>query len=85
MWSGLGPTLVLALPATVIYFVTYEQVRSRLRDWVRPGQGLSQQPLWVPLASGGIARIWAATIVSPLEMIRTRMQAQKMSYLGKLA
>jgi solute carrier family 25, member 39/40 len=26
LWSGLGPTLVLALPATVIYFVTYEQV-----------------------------------------------------------
>jgi len=26
LWSGLGPTLVLAIPATVVYFVTYEQV-----------------------------------------------------------
>jgi solute carrier family 25 protein 39/40 len=76
---------VLALPATVIYFVTYEQVRCRLRDWMCPGQGLSAQPLWVPLAAGGTARIWAASIVSPLEMVRTRMQAKKMSYDGELA
>ncbi|XP_065333400.1 probable mitochondrial glutathione transporter SLC25A40 [Cloeon dipterum] len=82
LWSGLGPTLILALPATVIYFVTYEQVRNRLRTWVsKPGDGLAQQPVWVPLVSGGMARVWAASIVSPLEMLRTRMQAQKTSYL----
>lgn len=27
LWSGLSPTLVLAVPATVIYFVSYEQLR----------------------------------------------------------
>lgn len=32
LWSGLGPTLILALPATVIYFVLYEQIRVRLKD-----------------------------------------------------
>lgn len=32
LWSGLGPTLILALPATVIYFVLYEQLRVRLKD-----------------------------------------------------
>ncbi|XP_059490599.1 probable mitochondrial glutathione transporter SLC25A40 [Neocloeon triangulifer] len=82
LWSGLGPTLILALPATVIYFVTYEQIRNRLRAYVaKPGDGLAQQPLWVAPVSGGMARVWAASIVSPLEMLRTRMQAQKMSYL----
>ncbi|KAF4518003.1 hypothetical protein B566_EDAN012753 [Ephemera danica] len=81
LWSGLSPTLVLALPATVIYFVTYEQVRSRLRHLAAPGLGLAHQPLWVPLVAGATARIWTVSIVSPLEMLRTRMQAQKMSYL----
>lgn len=31
LWSGLSPTLVLAVPATVIYFVSYEQLRLYLK------------------------------------------------------
>lgn len=31
LWSGLSPTLVLALPCTVIYFVSYEQLRYRMK------------------------------------------------------
>jgi solute carrier family 25 protein 39/40 len=27
LWSGLSPTLVLAVPATIVYFVSYEQLR----------------------------------------------------------
>lgn len=27
LWSGISPTLVLAVPATIIYFVSYEQLR----------------------------------------------------------
>lgn len=33
LWSGLGPTLVLAVPATVIYFVCYEQLRLKFKDY----------------------------------------------------
>lgn len=32
------------------------------------------------MLAGGTARIWAATLVSPLELIRTKMQSQKLSY-----
>lgn len=32
LWSGLSPTLVLAIPATVIYFVAYEQLRLKYKD-----------------------------------------------------
>lgn len=42
LWSGLGPTLVLAIPATVIYFVFYEQLRVRMKDEYfrrNPGEG----------------------------------------------
>lgn len=31
LWSGLSPTLVLALPCTVIYFVSYEQLRYKMK------------------------------------------------------
>ena len=96
LWSGLSPTLVLALPATVIYFVTYEQLRSRLKLFSDQRQiikanisdtNLSSrtipQPSWVPLAAGCTARTWSVTIVSPLELIRTKMQSEKLNYLRK--
>ncbi|KAL1453405.1 hypothetical protein WDU94_007545 [Cyamophila willieti] len=79
LWSGLGPTLLLALPATVAYFVTYEQLRVKLKDMFSPG--LHDQPVWIPLVSGCVARIGAVTLVSPLELVRTKMQSEKMSYL----
>lgn len=81
LWSGLSPTLVLAIPATVVYFVTYEQLRTRITDYANvskpPG---TSQPLWAPLIAGCTARLWAATSVSPLELIRTKMQSKRLSY-----
>ncbi|XP_077940273.1 mitochondrial glutathione transporter SLC25A39 isoform X3 [Gasterosteus aculeatus] len=50
LWSGLPPTLVMAVPATVIYFTCYDQ----LRDFLRSGLGL--QGSFVPLVAGGLAR-----------------------------
>ena len=29
---------------------------------------------------GGLARIWAVTLVNPLELVRTKMQSQKMAF-----
>ena len=78
LWSGLSPTLVLAVPATVVYFVTYENLRLLVKD--RHG-GI--QPYWGPLIAGTAARFWAVTLVSPLELIRTKMQSKKLSYRGK--
>lgn len=31
LWSGLGPTLVSALPSTIIYFVAYEQFKANYK------------------------------------------------------
>lgn len=78
LWSGLSPTLVLAVPATVVYFVTYENLRLLIKD--RRG---GVQPYWGPLVAGATARLWAVTLVSPLELIRTKMQSKKVSYQGK--
>lgn len=82
LWSGLGPTLVLALPTTVIYFVAYEQFRLRLKEFYQKRTINAQQelPLWIPLVAGGSARVMAVTIVNPLELIRTKMQSERLSY-----
>ncbi|XP_034553271.1 solute carrier family 25 member 40 [Notolabrus celidotus] len=74
LWSGLPPTLVMAVPATVIYFTCYDQLCAALR--LRMGN-YSQE---APLVAGAIARVGSATVISPLELIRTKMQSQKQSY-----
>lgn len=85
MWSGLSPTLVLAVPATIVYFVVYEQLRLYLKD--RYNSKLvsnmeKRQPFWIPLMSGATARVISVSVVSPLELIRTKMQSQRQSYSG---
>lgn len=37
-------------------------------------------PLHVPLAAGVTARVCAVTFVNPVELIRTKMQSEKMTY-----
>lgn len=76
LWSGLPPTLLMAIPATVVYFTAYDRLRVGLWEWTKS----SQQPLWIPVFSGAAARCIAATTISPLEMVRTKMQSKKLSY-----
>ncbi|KAM5361934.1 hypothetical protein ACJZ2D_012810 [Fusarium nematophilum] len=70
LWRGLSPTLVMAVPSNIIYFTGY--------DWLRynhtsPFSRFSDAS--APLTAGSAARILAATAVSPIELVRTRMQA----------
>lgn len=71
LWRGLSPTLVMAIPANVIYFTGY--------DWLRfnhasPINRITSDA-YAPLVAGSVARVAAAIAVSPIEMFRTRMQA----------
>ncbi|CAN7976222.1 unnamed protein product [Ixodes persulcatus] len=79
LWSGLPPTLVMAVPATMLYFTAYDQIRGILcaRMEVQP----ALQPIWIPAMSGATARVFSATLISPLEMVRTKMQSKRLSYL----
>lgn len=65
LWRGLSPTLFMAVPSTVIYFVGYEQLRSYVNN----------DAAWAPLLCGGLARTASATAISPIEMLRTRLQS----------
>ncbi|MCJ1437954.1 hypothetical protein MMC27_007341 [Xylographa pallens] len=71
LWRGLSPTLVMAIPANVIYFTGYDSLRtsshSPIKNYVSDA--------YAPLLAGSLARIAAATVISPIEMFRTRMQA----------
>ncbi|KAM9368887.1 mitochondrial glutathione transporter SLC25A39 isoform 1-T1 [Phaethornis superciliosus] len=74
LWSGLPPTLVMAVPATVIYFTIYDQLRGHLHAWT------GSRGHHIPLVAGALARLGAVTVISPLELIRTKMQSQQLSY-----
>ncbi|NXX51474.1 S2539 protein, partial [Tricholaema leucomelas] len=74
LWSGLPPTLVMAVPATAIYFTAYDQ----LRDYLRAQTG--GRGHYIPLLAGALARMVTVTVISPLELIRTKMQSRQLSY-----
>ena len=71
LWRGLSPTLVMAIPANVIYFTGYDWLRYSAASPVRR----VSNDTYAPLVAGAIARVASAIAVSPVEMFRTRMQA----------
>ncbi|KAI4495603.1 hypothetical protein M0802_008615 [Mischocyttarus mexicanus] len=74
LWSGLSPTLVLAVPATVAYFVSYEQLKIYFKDkynrHLKQNVSNVEQPFWIPMLAGGTARIWAAVLVKMTEALK---------------
>lgn len=75
LWSGLPPTLVMAVPATVVYFTCYEQLKAFMKY-----KEDNYQDWWKPMASGAVARVWAASVISPLELVRTKLQSEQLTY-----
>jgi len=68
LWSGLGASLAMAVPATTLYFAAYDDFKDRLdRRW-----GGTWAAPWSPLVAGMTGRTLAATLVSPLELVRTK-------------
>ena len=77
LWSGVKPSLLMAVPSTAIYFTSYDVMRERLERHFGEGSiGYSA----APLMAGGVARTCVAFLFSPLELVRTRMQAVKSSH-----
>lgn len=65
LWRGMSLTLAMAVPANVIYFTGYEYIRDH-----SPYNGTLNS-----LACGASARLLAATVVAPLELLKTRLQS----------
>uniref|UniRef100_A0A8D2IRV6 Solute carrier family 25 member 40 n=1 Tax=Varanus komodoensis TaxID=61221 RepID=A0A8D2IRV6_VARKO len=64
----------VSVPTTVIYFTCYDQLHDAFIS------KLGEDNDYIPLIAGGIARLFSATIISPVEMIRTRIQSQRLTY-----
>ncbi|KAL1762895.1 solute carrier family 25 member 39 isoform X1 [Sigmodon hispidus] len=64
----------MTLPATAIYFIAYDQLKAFLS-----GQSLSSD-LYAPMVVGALARMGTMTVISPLELVRTKLQAQHVTY-----
>ena len=64
----------MAIPSTSIYFSAYDELKAGLERNNAPGSFLHD---YSPLVAGGLARSVAASVTSPLELVRTKMQALK--------
>lgn len=63
LWRGLSPTLAMALPSTIIYFVGYDHLREYFSSPISP------------LFCGAFARAMSVTVISPLELFKIRLQS----------
>lgn len=74
LWRGLVPTLLMALPATVVYFVGYEILRNHelWKQYSNPDEMINQL---APMICGASSRALAVCVISPLELLRTRIQS----------
>lgn len=68
LWRGLSLTLLMAIPANVIYYSGYET----LRDISPLNKNHSTMNA---LACGAGARVIAASCIAPIELLRTRLQS----------
>lgn len=75
LWSGLSPTLVMAVPATVMYFTTYDQLKLHFSKKFQ-----RKDNIVIPVAAGGLARCATTAVVSPIELIRTKMQSKPLTH-----
>lgn len=71
LWRGLSPTLLMAIPANIIYYAGYEWLRFNEKSPIVRATA----DTYTPLVAGSFARVLAATAVNPIELFRTRLQA----------
>ncbi|WCJ28368.1 Mitochondrial substrate carrier family protein [Euphorbia peplus] len=77
-WKGNLVTIVHRLPYSSVNFYAYEHYKSFLRSVVPEKQrGTATTDLAVHFVGGGLAGITAASVTYPLDLVRTRLAAQR--------
>ncbi|KAI0410084.1 mitochondrial carrier domain-containing protein [Xylaria palmicola] len=71
LWRGLSPTLLMAIPANIIYFTGYDWLRFNKKS---PISRFTRDD-YKAVTAGSTARILAVAAVSPVELFKTRLQA----------
>lgn len=80
LWRGTNAALIIAVPMVGIYLPLYDILRERIETG-SDGQSSPLAP-FAPLLAGSLSRSLAVIVCSPLELARTRMQAQKEALRG---
>ncbi|KAK4685168.1 hypothetical protein P7C73_g4993, partial [Tremellales sp. Uapishka_1] len=90
LWKGVGTTLTMSIPSAAIYMLGYEYLLSQISPYFTGSSDptLNQSSLNrsssqsstasltpAPLIAGSMARTLSASVISPIEMFRTRLQA----------
>ena len=70
-WNGLSPTLLMAVPATVIYYTCYDQLK------VHFGFQPEKKNFLAPTLAGSISRTVAVVSITPIELLRTKVQSRQ--------
>lgn len=70
LWRGLTPSLIMAVPATALYFTLYETLLVSLNPSRDPTRQVAAAAV-----SGLVARSLAVTVTAPVELVRTAVQA----------
>ncbi|KAL6144711.1 hypothetical protein ACLB2K_055402 [Fragaria x ananassa] len=80
MYRGLTITMLRDAPAHAFYFSTYEYMREQLHPGCRK---TGKENLRATLVAGGLAGVASWLSCYPLDVVKTRLQAQSMSPLPK--
>jgi solute carrier family 25 protein 39/40 len=92
LWSGLTPALCVSIPTVIIYFTSYMKAKQLLGYNERSPNpilpviaGMDQRTGNHSIFSsyfilGACSRVFAVTAVSPFELVRTKMQSEKVPY-----
>eukprot|EP00977_Amphora_coffeiformis_P010426 scaffold2438_cov167-Amphora_coffeaeformis.AAC.2 len=83
LYRGIRPTLLMAVPNTMLYYTCYDELVQHVRS-----QLPAHAQVYAPLISGGTARLFASSATAPLEYMRTREASlsgsQRMSSMWKI-
>jgi solute carrier family 25 protein 39/40 len=78
LWRGVGPALAMSVPTSATYMIGYDALRSHLLASADPSNHLYTAA--ATLFAGGLARALVVSVVSPLELLRTRLQSARGSF-----
>ena len=77
IYAGLGPTLLMGVPSTALYYAVYDELVATARSSTHNNNSTSSSAAlrldaYIPLLAGSSARLMTTLGTAPLELVRTR-------------